>query len=57
MGLQRSGADRTSEVQPGAAPPKLKFKRGADGDLEIDRPGETPDEPDAAPPDDGRDDR
>lgn len=36
MGLQRSGGDRDSEVQPGAAPPRLKFRRGADGKLEVD---------------------
>jgi len=38
MGLQRSGADRGADVQPGTAPPKLKFKRAADGELKIDTP-------------------
>jgi hypothetical protein len=42
MGLQQSGGDRAPDVQPGSAPPKLKFKRNADGDLKIDKPeGET----------------
>lgn len=40
MGLQRSGGDRGAEVQPGGAPPRLKFKRGADGKLEVDEPPE-----------------
>jgi hypothetical protein len=38
MGLQRSGGDRGAEVQPGGAPPRLKFTRGADGKLEVDEP-------------------
>ena len=38
MGLQRSGGDRGAEVQPGGAPPRLKFKRTADGKLEADEP-------------------
>ena len=37
MALQRTG-DRHAEVQPGGAPPRLKFKRGADGKLEVDEP-------------------
>ena len=40
MGLQRSGGDRGADVQPGAAPPRLKFRRGADGQLEVDAPAE-----------------
>ena len=40
MGLQRSGGDRGAEVQPGGAPPRLKFKRGADGELKVDEPEE-----------------
>ena len=40
MALQRSGTDRGSEVQPGAAPPRLKFVRGTDGQLHVDRPAE-----------------
>ena len=35
MGLQRSGADRGDQVQPGGEPPKLKFTRGADGKVQI----------------------
>jgi hypothetical protein len=38
MALQRSGGDRTADVQPGGAPPRLKFKRAADGKLEVDEP-------------------
>jgi hypothetical protein len=38
MSLQRSGGDRGADVQPGAAPPRLKFKRAADGKLEVDGP-------------------
>ena len=38
MGLQRSGGDRGAEVQPGGAPPRLKFKRTADGKFEADEP-------------------
>jgi hypothetical protein len=42
MGLQQSGSDRAPDVQPGSAPPKLKFKRDPDGALKIDKPqGET----------------
>ena len=40
MGLQRSGADRGDQVQPGGEPPKLKVRRGADGKLKV---GEDPD--------------
>ena len=36
MALQRSGTDRGADVQPGGAPPRLKFRRGADGKLEAD---------------------
>ena len=38
MGLQRSGTDRGADVVPGGAPPKLKFKRSAEGELKIDEP-------------------
>jgi hypothetical protein len=38
MGLQRTGGDRGAEVQPGGAPPRLKFKRDAGGKLEVDEP-------------------
>jgi hypothetical protein len=38
MGLQRSGGDRGAEVQPGGAPPRLKFTRDADGKLQVDEP-------------------
>ena len=38
MGLQSSGSDRGADVQPGGEPPKLKFKRAADGALKIDKP-------------------
>ena len=38
MGLQRSGGDRGAEVQPGGAPPRLKFKKTADGKFEADEP-------------------
>jgi hypothetical protein len=62
MGLQRR-ADRGDQVQPSGAPPRLKFKRGADGALQVDDPeaGErktstepaerppTPDDPRTAP--------
>ena len=40
MGLQRSGGDRGAEVQPGGAPPRLKFKKTADGKFEADEPRE-----------------
>ena len=62
MALQRSGTDRGSEVQPGGAPPRLKFTRGADGKLQVDEPAEergtateaaerpvTPDDPRSGP--------
>jgi hypothetical protein len=38
MALQRSGGDRGAEVQPGGAPPRLKFTRGSDGKLDVDEP-------------------
>jgi hypothetical protein len=37
MALQRRDS-RESQVQPGGEPPRLKFKRGADGKLEVDEP-------------------
>ena len=44
MGLQRSGGDRTADVQPGAAPPRLRFRRGADGKLESAEPPQVQEE-------------
>jgi hypothetical protein len=37
MALQRR-ADRGQLDQPSGAPPRVKFKRGADGGLEVDDP-------------------
>jgi hypothetical protein len=64
MGLQRFRTDRGGEVQPGSTgPPKLKFKRLADGSLQPEAAGEetgaaaeaaehpeAPDDPRSGPP-------
>jgi hypothetical protein len=53
MGLQRR-ADRGQLEQPSGAPPRVKFKRGADGALEVDDPAarerKTATEPAERPP-------
>jgi len=44
MGLQRR-ADRGDQVQPSGAPPRLKVRRGQDGQVEVEGPDREPTHP------------